>query len=253
MRARIELTTGHQWAVEFDRPLSISIRLRRTTSNLRAYFLPPAEIAPAISGTFIGSIADGGSVNCDRLVLYPHGNGTHTECVGHISHQQYWIADCVRAVAALALLVSIEPTTRDHDRVICADQLRDLLTEPDARMLIIRTRPNDADKCQRDWSGTNPPYLEPDAARLLRERNIVHLAIDLPSIDPESDGGALLAHRAFWNYPDAPRLEATITELCYIPDDIPDGTYWAQIGILPLESDASPSQVVLYPATKVRA
>jgi len=252
VRALITVSTGQQWSVELGQPLPISIRLNRTTSNLRAYFLPPAEIVPATSGNFIGSIAAGGSVNCDRLVLYPHGNSTHTECLGHISRERYWIADCLRSWTAIAVVVSIEPRQRGADCLITADQLAIALTVSDARALVIRTLPNDPSKCQRNWSGTNPPYLEPEAAALLRRQGIEHLVVDLPSIDPESDGGVLAAHRAFWNYPDAPRLEATITELCYIPDSIPDGTYWMQLGVLPLESDASPSHIVLYPATPVR-
>ena len=42
---------------------------------------------------------------------------------------------------------------------------------------------------------------------------IKHLLIDLPSVDREIDGGRMMSHRAFWNYPDNPRHESTITEL----------------------------------------
>lgn len=37
--------------------------------------------------------------------------------------------------------------------------------------------------------------------------------------------GKLSGHHAFWNYPLQPRLNATITELIYIPNEVPDGIY----------------------------
>jgi len=76
---------------------------------------------------------------------------------------------------------------------------------------------------------------------------IEHLLLDLPSVDRESDGGALAAHRAFWRYPDAPRMEATITEFIYVPDAVVDGLYYLNLQVAPFENDASPSRPVLYP------
>jgi hypothetical protein len=78
------------------------------------------------------------------------------------------------------------------------------------------------------------------------------LLIDLPSVDKEKDEGKLLAHKAFWNVtdvnnlnPDA-RLEATITEMIYVPVEIPDGSYLLNLQIASFENDASPSKPVLY-------
>jgi hypothetical protein len=64
----------------------------------------------------------------------------------------------------------------------------------------------------------------------LRESGIQHLLIDLPSVDKEK-GRKLLAHKAFWNVTDVndlnldARLEATITEMIYVPDNVADGSY----------------------------
>lgn len=248
MRATLELPSGVQWSVDFAHPLIIATRLHRTKSNLRAYFLPLPEIAPYSTPGFVGSIAAGGVVNCDRLVLYPHGNGTHTECYGHISAQPFAIADALKEFLVPGQLLTLDPQPHGNDRAILRKQLEGRLS-PDVRALVLRTLPNTIDKCTRDWSGTNPPYLEAEAAAFLRQQGIVHLVVDLPSLDPERDGGALAAHRAFWNYPQLPRTHATITELCYIPTSIPDGLYVVQFGIVLVESDASPSMVVLYHAT----
>jgi kynurenine formamidase len=239
---------GQRWSVELDRPLNITLPLRRNSSNRRAYFLPPSQIAPVRTQGFIGSIAEGGTVNCDQIVLSPHGNGTHTECLRHVADVPLWIADAPRSFLVLGQLLTVQPTA---EATITAVQLAAIGQVEGVSAAILRTLPNDPGKAERDWSGANPPYLTEEATQLLVERGIEHLLVDLPSIDPESDGGALRAHRAFWDVSGKVRLHATITELCYIPDAIADGFYLVQLGILPLESDASPSHVVLYPAQRL--
>ena len=72
------------------------------------------------------------------------------------------------------------------------------------------------------------------------------MLIDLPSVDKEKDEGELLAHKAFWNYPLAPRLDATITEFIYVPTSILDGYYMLNLQIASFENDATPSKPILY-------
>ena len=72
------------------------------------------------------------------------------------------------------------------------------------------------------------------------------MLIDLPSVDREKDDGLLLAHKAFWNYPEATRLDATITEFIYVSNKIEDGSYLLNLQIAPFHNDASPSKPVLY-------
>ncbi|MCB0558058.1 MAG: cyclase family protein, partial [Phaeodactylibacter sp.] len=69
---------------------------------------------------------------------------------------------------------------------------------------------------------------------------------DLPSVDREEDGGKLLAHRAFWSYPETPRTDCTITELIFVNNSIQDGLYLLNIMIASFEIDASPGKPVLY-------
>lgn len=75
----------------------------------------------------------------------------------------------------------------------------------------------------------------------------MHLLIDLPSVDKEHDGGKLTAHKTFWNYPKAPRKEATITEMIFVPNAVKDGLYLLNLQVAPFENDASPSRPVIYP------
>jgi hypothetical protein len=83
---------------------------------------------------------------------------------------------------------------------------------------------------------------------------VEHLLVDLPSVDRMNDGGRLLAHRAFWGMPagtthatHATRPNATITELIYVPEQIPDGLYLLSLQVAPFVADAAPSRPLLYP------
>ena len=88
--------------------------------------------------------------------------------------------------------------------------------------------------------------MEPQAAQWLADCGVQHLLIDLPSIDREEDEGKLLAHHAFWNYPSQPRKEATISEMIYVDDSIPDGLYLLNLQVAAFRNDAAPSRPVLY-------
>ena len=117
---------------------------------------------------------------------------------------------------------------------------------PKINSLIIRTLPNNEIKKNKNYSHSNPPYLEEDAAIYLREIGINHLLIDLPSVDREKDNGALLCHNAFWNTNGDVRVEATITEFIYVDDKIKDGTYILNLQIAPIVNDATPSKPIIY-------
>ena len=103
-----------------------------------------------------------------------------------------------------------------------------------------------ASKKGMQYSHTNPPYLLEEAATFLKEKGIEHLLIDLPSVDKESDEGALVCHNTFWNTKGKLRLNATITEFIYVANTIEDGTYFLNLQVAPFENDASPSRPVLY-------
>jgi arylformamidase len=111
--------------------------------------------------------------------------------------------------------------------------------------LLIRTLPQ-RDDAARDWSGSNPPYLQSTACAWLRSIGVKHLLLDLPSVDREEDGGVLAAHHAFWDYPNTVDLERTITELLHIPAEVRDGEYLLELQLPHLMNDAAPSRPVLY-------
>ena len=99
-----------------------------------------------------------------------------------------------------AELKSIWPSVIENDQVITLKDLKEDWKDTEA--LIIRTLPNGTNKLKQQYSNTNPPYLQQEAADFLRQKGVQHLLIDLPSIDKEVDGVCVLAaHHAFWGHP----------------------------------------------------
>lgn len=229
---------------DLSRPIDISLPLT-ASGGVEAFYLPSMHVEPFRAGAFVGDVAQGGPCNVNTVTLNPHGNGTHTETVGHISRKKETVQEYVKKFWFVADLVSVDPSRLFEDMVILPEQLQTVLQDAD-EALIIRTRPNEATKANRHYSGTNPVYLHHEAAELIREAGVRHLLIDLPSVDKEEDGGVLKAHHAFWNHPGNTRRDATITELIYVPDHVPDGRYLLNLQVISIENDASPSKPVLY-------
>jgi kynurenine formamidase len=253
--------------IDLSRPISLAISLDFSDRQPRHFGAPQAVSRPFAVPGFSGSVEHGASCNCQTLTLIPHCNGTHTECVGHLTREPL---DAHR-VAPLgfipAMLVTIEPveanvsdestdpTPHPGDQLITRYALEKSWLAPpfEPRALIIRTLPNPLAKQHQNYSDSTPPYLSREAANLLIERGIEHLVVDLPSIDRSHDEGRLTAHRIFFGLPpgstliaQATRPRATVTELAYIPDATPDGPYLLELQVPALGGDAVPSRPLLY-------
>ena len=240
------------YKADLSQGTDLSITLKAGPEGVNCFWAPMVEYWPVKADGFVGSTAEGGLLNFFNIKCNPHGNGTHTECVGHITKAPYKLNDCFKDAHCMALLVSVFPEKMDNgDRVITLRQIEDLTkgtkTPP---ALIIRTLPNHEDKKSRQYSGTNPPYLQADAAVWMAQNGVEHLLLDLPSVDREEDEGKLAAHKAFWNYPEQPRTHCTISELLFIPDEVRDGLYLLNIQTAPFDIDASPSRPVVYPVER---
>jgi kynurenine formamidase len=245
---------GQTFFADLAQPIDIGLPLQEGLGGVNCFFAPPMSTEPVVAGDFVGSTALGGPVNFFNVTFNPHGNGTHTECAGHITKEHFTINQCLKKFHFFAKLVSVFPTRQENgDRVILRQQLEDVITPGGAEALVLRTLPNDERKLTTNYSGSNPPYLHPDAATFLVDCGVEHLLLDLPSVDREEDGGALLSHRAFWGYSgqaeDLPRKNCTITELIYVPSAIKDGFYLLNLQIAAIEIDASPSKPILFQLT----
>ena len=240
--------------LEFDlsKPIDISIPLTNSDENPIAWYLEKPIMEPVVFGDWIGKVSEGSSTNFNNIYFNPHGHGTHTECLGHITREFYSINQCLKQFFFLAKLISVQPESVGTDFVISKQQIANALNGNFPEAIIIRTLPNTSDKLSKKYSKTNPPYLSEEAAVFIREAGIQHLLIDLPSVDREEDGGKLLAHKAFWNVKNTndlnedARINSTITELIFVPNDIQDGNYLLNLQIGSFENDASPSKPVLY-------
>lgn len=266
MNARIALDGG-EVGVDLSLPVSLALELDFAGPQPRHFGAPRASAQPFAAPGFPGAVVRGASCNCEVISLIPHCNGTHTECVGHLTRERLDASRVAPLGLLPALLVTVDPESAGAEGSEPAPRAGDLLVTRRAlerawpaalpfapRALIVRTLPNRADKRVHDYSAETPPYLTREAAALLVERDIAHLVVDLPSIDRSRDEGRLTAHRIFFGLPpassalaQATRPEATITELAYAPDEVRDGAYLLELQVPALGGDAVPSRPLLYP------
>jgi arylformamidase len=236
---------GKSFKVDLSKPIDISIPMSATSA--RAWYVDPIKIEPVRMGDWVGDVTEGGSVNFRNIFFNPHAHGTHTECVGHISKEAYSINQELKRFFFVAELVSVLPEQLENgDFVITKRMLEIVLDGKTPEALILRTVGNSPEKLNRNWSNTNPPYIDAEAMRWLVGLGVNHLLLDLPSVDKEVDGGTLAAHRAFWEYPENTQAHRTITELIFVPNEIYDGSYFLNLQIASFENDASPSKPILY-------
>lgn len=249
----------------------LSIPLRFDGPQPRHFGAAPASAEPMRAGGFVGDTRQGGSCNAQVLHFNPHCNGTHTECLGHVTDQPVSVSETGPKAPCLAALVSLEPVSaagcaercagnaQDGDLVVTAASLQAALARWDPvplEALVLRTLPNTPAKTERDYTDEEliTPYFTLDAMSWLVARGILHLVCDLPSIDRHHDQGALAGHRIFWGLPPgsrdaelATRPTATVTEMAFIPDRVMDGLYALALQYPALFTDAVPSRPLLYP------
>jgi kynurenine formamidase len=270
VQARVVID-GRELVVDLSRPLDLALELDFAGPQPRHFGAPRASSRAyeTHEGEFRGSVERGSSCNCEMITLIPHCNGTHTECSGHLTRERLdaWRVAPAGLVPAVLLSVAAEaaggegsyPLPQPGDRLITRRALEqawpvDLPFHP--RAVVIRTLPNGEYKRARDYSGEIPPYLSQEAAVLLVSRGVLHLVVDLPSIDRAHDDGRLSAHRLFFGLPrgsvrlaEASRADATITELAFIPEALDDGAYLLELQVPALGGDAVPSRPLLYAVT----
>lgn len=238
--------SGNNFTFDSSKGVDLSIPITRDGNTLNAYSLPDPNIEPFQVEGFIGSVEDGGPVNCENIFFNAHGNGTHTECVGHISKEKHSIINSISEYFFTSQLITVVPNEVNGDFIIEKSSIEGALQDG-IKAIIIRTSPNTNEKFTKRYSGSNPTYLTAELATYLREMGVEHLLVDIPSVDREEDGGALAAHRAFWNYPENPRLNCTITELIFVPNEVKDGVFLLNLMFGGFDSDAAPSKPIIYP------
>ena len=98
---------GKSYRVQTENPIDLSIPLRNGNSNPNAFQIPHPVFEPIKVGDFVGSVAAGSSANCENLFINAHGNGTHTECIGHITKERITINQSLKEFFFVAQLLSL--------------------------------------------------------------------------------------------------------------------------------------------------
>jgi arylformamidase len=267
MRAIVEVN-NEEYSIDFGKAIDISIPLDFHGPQPNVYGVNTAAAAACRTGDLVGDTRLGGSCNFEQFTFIPHCNGTHTECVGHITSERINIRNCLRDPFVPSTLVTILPvpafaledagaaSTTDADILISRPALEAALHGCDKnflRGLIIRTLPNSEDKKTLVYGERGSPFFTSGAMELIRELGVDQLVVDFPSIDRLFDEGKMLNHRLYWNVDPGSfnvksesRLGATITEMAYIENSVSDGNYFLNLQIAPFVADASPSRPLLF-------
>lgn len=240
------LTTQSGKKIDLSKGIDLSIPLSNDEKNPLAWYVKPPRFEPVMEDGWIGSVKEGGAVNFRNIFFNPHGHGTHTECLGHITSEIHSINRHLNHYFFQAVVISITPEKRGEDHVITLKQLEGLKAYKSIEALIIRTLPNSKEKKSKNYSSTNPPFIDVECLEIINYLKIKHLLIDLPSVDKESDGGELAFHHGFWEVPNNPRFDRTITEMIFVPEEAFDGEYLLNLQVAAFENDAAPSRPVLF-------
>lgn len=243
---------GRRWRVGTE-GRDISIPLAFDAPQPTFFGAPPAAGSIVAAGSFVGDVRRGGSCNCSTHTLTPHCNGTHTECIGHVTAERLNVRELSAEHFSPALLVTVASAP-----LITRDALMTAVGSyrlSHYRALVVRTLPNPRSKLERNYDRAPAPYFDADAMRWIVSNGIAALVVDLPSLD-RSDDAELTTHRIFWGLPpgatsaeQATRPTATVTELAFIDDSIADGPYLLNLQVAPFVADAAPSRPILLPLT----
>jgi len=248
LKARVALN-GRQVEVDLARPIEIARVLNFDASQPRHFGAPAATTEPFAVPGFSGSVATGASCNCNVITLIPHCNGTHTECVGHLTAERIDAHRVAPKGLVPAVLITVDPTDKTQESTDPEPQPGDKLVTREA---LESSWPRDYEPQAVVIRTTDDSYLTREAAEFLVARGIEHLVVNLPSIDRAHDEGRLTAHRVFFGLAPratsaATRPQATVTEFANIPPEVPDGPYLLEIQVPAIAGDAVPSRPLLYP------
>lgn len=224
------------------------------------------------------SVSGGNSVNCNIFEKFsPHLHATHTEFIGHIVKENLSVVnDCLRHMEMFGLCVVLEvqpellsgeelqeqlrcgAKASEEDLVITRKILSETLiktlgcNEFECKLwaIVIRVACDHTNNSKTDSSkSTRPVYLTKKAAEYVIYNGFEHLLVDLPSVDRDDDGGALLAHKAFFDG----SMKRSLTELletCSNVKVVPD-VYVLNLHYINIQQDATLSRPVLYPLIRL--
>ena len=260
---RSDIYIGHRkYKLDLSKPIDLSIPIYFNGEQPNTYGVEKASSAPYHDGQFIGDRRKNGPCNFETYQLTPHCNGTHTECIGHITKERIDILSSLNEVMVPSYLISIKPEHTDEsyspdlkkeDLLITKKLLETKLSgvsKDFLRGLIIRTLPNLKKKKTQDYIIDPSSFFSIDAMEYICKIGIQHLLVDIPSVDRLFDEGILSAHNIFWETQEkeynSKTKNKTITEMIFVENKILDGRYLLNIQIPAFVADAAPSRPIIF-------
>ena len=106
MKALLDIE-GKNIEVDFSKGQDISISLLFNGDQPNTYNVGKAISKPYSDGQFIGDTRKGGPCNFETYSITPHCNGTHTECIGHITRERFSILSSLKEEMILSTLITV--------------------------------------------------------------------------------------------------------------------------------------------------
>ena len=251
-----------KYNIDFSKGLDISISLNFNGNQPNTYNVDKATSVEYRDGQFIGDTRKGGPCNFETYTFTPHCNGTHTECIGHITKERVSIRECLKEEIIPTTVISVTPkkctesyipNINEDDLIISKQDLQEQLKKVETcflKALVVRTLPNNEDKKTRDYMMKKPAFFSVEAMSYIVSLGVVQLLVDTPSVDRLFDEGHLIAHNIFWETKakefNFKSKNKTITEMIFVEDSIEDGKYLLNLQVPAFVSDAAPSRPILY-------
>ena len=132
------LINSKKYNFDFSKSLDISIPLIFNGQQPNTYGVAKASSVAYQDNEFIGDRRKGGPCNFETYIVTPHCNGTHTECIGHITNERVSILSSLKDVFIASTLVTVSPklssdayipNLTNSDLVVTKDDLLDLLRD----------------------------------------------------------------------------------------------------------------------------
>ena len=174
MKAEVEIKFK-KYSIDFSEGIDISIPLFFNGEQPNTYGVDKATSKAYKDGRFIGDTRKGGPCNFETYSFTPHCNGTHTECIGHITIERVDILSSLNEEIIASTVISVLPKkSNEHyipdlssaDLVITKKDLEAQLKNANSdflKALIIRTLPNLEKKKKRDYMNNAPAFLSIEA------------------------------------------------------------------------------------------
>ncbi len=222
IQLQVALTVGDgeiRWFLPGE-PKSVSreIYFKEGARSPNAFYLSPITSKTVeFEGQFVGDVKRSGSCNVDTLRYVPHAI-THLETSAHILSPDVGpptVKDIpLENLSGVVYLMDLSHLGTTEGESVPWDVVREKLEKIalPVSMLALKTRASLLPR-DYDFSGKDFLSLAPETAKGIHDyrfpldskktvfNRIDCLIVDLPSIDPESDGGKLSAHRNFFGLP----------------------------------------------------